>query len=76
MKEIINAVLTFVGIIGLFVMGLAQVGAIGYFLYLWGGTGMAIGASAWAGFVFWLKIMGVGFLTFIVGIIGSVATDE
>ena len=30
---------------------------IGYALYLWGGTGLAIGASIWAGFKLWILMI-------------------
>jgi hypothetical protein len=61
-KETIAIVLIFVGIA---LLVLANVGAIGIGLYQWGSVGITFGAAAWMAFKFWLG--------FIVGGIASVA---
>jgi len=54
--------------IGMFMLVFANVGGIGYVLYLWGGTGMAFGLAAWTAFKFWVLWSFVGAAIFIAGI--------
>lgn len=50
----------------------ANIGAIGYGLYLWGSVGLTFATSAWTAFVLWLKLMGIAFVSFI----GTYMTKE
>lgn len=43
----------------------ANIGAIGYGLYLWGSVGLTFATSAWTAFVLWLKLMGIAFVSFV-----------
>ena len=52
--------------IGAFTVGLATVSGIGYFLYLWGSLSGALGASMWAAFLLWIKMV-VGGLIIAIG---------
>jgi len=54
-----------IAVLGLISMAFANIGSIGYGLYLWGGTGMAFGAAAWAAFKIWMIAMVVGIVVFI-----------
>jgi hypothetical protein len=65
MKDGIGSIIALIGII---VLVFAQITGIGTWLYTWS-TGVALGASIWAGFVIWMKMMGVGLAAFIVGMI-------
>ena len=42
--------------------------SIGYFLYLWGSIGIMLAPAAWAAFILWLNIIGVGFLVFLLSL--------
>ena len=53
------------GIIGMIIISLANVGAIGYGLYLWGGTGMALGLAVWTAFKFWIAGIVIGLVLFL-----------
>jgi len=46
---------------------LANIGGIGYGLYLWGGTGMVIGLAAWTAFKFWLLWVILGVTSVFIG---------
>lgn len=50
-------------------IALAFVSGIGVGLYSLGVLNMAFGASAWAGFVVWMKMIGGGFVGLIVGFV-------
>lgn len=63
-KDIIAIILMFIGI-GLLV--LANVGAIGIGLYQWGSVGIALGAAAWIAFKFWLGFIVGGIVSIAVG---------
>ena len=46
-----------------------------YFLYLWGGVDMAIGAAAWQATKLWLIILGAGLVSLLISALGMAATD-
>jgi hypothetical protein len=50
----------FMFIIGGLMLMIANVGGIGYGLYLWGGTGMAFSLAAWTAFKFWMIWVALG----------------
>lgn len=62
---------------GLLMIGGAIAGAlglisgIGYFLYNWGALDVAVGASAWTGFVLTLKMWAGGLISVIAGLLLS-----
>jgi hypothetical protein len=41
-------------VIGAIMLFVANIGGVGYGLYLWGGTGMAFGLAVWTAFKFWI----------------------
>ncbi len=55
-------------VIGQLIMGLAVISGVGYGLYLWGAQSMELGPSAWEGFVVFLKLIGGGLVTALLGI--------
>ena len=57
----------FLMVVGFVMLALANFGGLGYGLYLWGGTGMAIGLAAWTAFKFWVLWMVLGIVSFIIG---------
>lgn len=61
MKTIIFYIMTTMFIMATF---FANIGAVGYGLYLWGSVGMTFAASTWTAFVLWLKLMGVSIVSF------------
>jgi hypothetical protein len=63
--------LSILGVIGLVVLGLANVVGIGYGLYLWGSVGNPLGVAAWTAFVLWLKMIAVGLVLFITWLVAS-----
>jgi len=62
---------TVIAVIGLLIMGFANIAGIGYGLYLWGAVGNPLSAAAWGGFVIWIKMIITGFVLFIGGYINS-----
>ena len=58
--------------IGIFMLVFANIGGIGYGLYLWGGTGMAFGLAAWTAFKFWALWVFIGLVFFITSIVKEV----
>jgi len=58
--------------IGIFMLVFANIGGIGYGLYLWGGTGMAFGLAAWTAFKFWVLWVFIGLVFFITSIVKEV----
>jgi hypothetical protein len=54
--------------ISLLAVGLGLITAIGTFLYSWGNLGEPIGASAWEGFIIWLKMLGGGLVGAFIGL--------
>lgn len=54
-------------IVGYFIAGLSTISAVGYGLYNWGSVGLELGPSAWLGFVLFLKMLGLGVATAILG---------
>ena len=66
-----QGIFSIIAMLGIITMALANVGGIGYGLYLWGGTGMAFGAAAWAAFKVWLVVIFGGLFTFVIGVAGS-----
>ena len=55
--------------IGIAILAVANIGGIGYGLFLWGGTGMAFGAAAWMAFKFWIMWISVGIVSLFSGLI-------
>ena len=55
-------------IIGAVLLAVANIGGIGYGLYLWGGTGMEFSAAAWTAFKFWLLWCVTGLVMFFTGL--------
>ncbi len=49
-----------------------NIGSIGYFLYLWGASGMLVGTAAWVAFTSWLKLLAIAFLS----LLGMIITRE
>ena len=66
-----KGIFSIIMILGIITMALANVGGIGYGLYLWGGTGMAFGAAAWAAFKIWVMAIFGGLFAFVVGVAGT-----
>jgi len=67
----VQGIFGIIAVLGLISMAFANIGSIGYGLYLWGGTGMAFGAAAWAAFKVWLVVIFGGLFTFVIGVAGS-----
>ena len=61
-------VMVIIGIIGLIVIGLANVVGIGYGLYLWGAVGTPLSASVWSAFLLWIKMILGGLVLFIISV--------
>jgi len=57
-------------ILGIIMLAIANIGGIGYGLYLWGGTGMAFALAAWTAFRFWLIWIGLGLVSLAIGYFG------
>ena len=62
-------------IISLIALGLATIGSIIYFLYLWGGTSATIGVAAWGGAKAWLMAIAIGVPTALVSYITAMGTE-
>jgi len=56
------------GIIGMIILALANISAVGYGLYLWGGTGMAFGLAAWTAFKWWIVGIVTGLVLFLTSV--------
>ena len=54
-------------IIGFIMLAVANIGGLGYGLYLWGGTGMAFGLAAWTAFKFWFIWVILGIISVFTG---------
>ena len=67
-KDYLGTSLLIVLYISAAVMALAIPISVGYFLYLWGSIGIMLAPAAWAAFVLWLNILGVGFLVFLLSL--------
>lgn len=63
-------------VIGYLSMALAFVSGIGYGLYLLGAVELTFGASAWAGFLLWVKMFVGGFISLLVGYVGLVINKQ
>jgi len=65
MRTILYIFFKILGIIGLLVVCFNFFASTGYFLYLWGGTGLDVGISAWTAFKFclWVYLFGIISLT-------------
>ena len=59
-KQSIWFIAVIICVLSLLALGLATIGSIIYFLYLWGGTGATIGVAAWGGAKAWLMTIGIG----------------
>lgn len=57
-----------IGIIGLIILALINITAIGYGLYLWGAAGLTFSLAAWTAFKFWIigVLIGTGLFLFAV----------
>ena len=55
-------------IVGIILLAGANIGGVGYGLYLWGGTGIALGTAAWTAFKFWLVLMGTGIISLVISL--------
>ena len=55
-------------VIGFTLLLLANIGGIGYGLYLWGGTGMAFGLAAWTAFKVWITMIVSGVASLILSV--------
>ena len=64
--RIISYTILFISIITL---GAAQIIAIGYGLYLWGGIELPLSTATWLAFLLWLKILIPALTIFIIGAI-------
>lgn len=62
-------------VLGVIIMGFANIAAIGYLLYLWGSVGLAFSAAAWSAFVLWFKVLGTGLFMYIAGAISVYYLD-
>lgn len=60
LKQSIWLIAVTICVIALAALGLATIGSMIYFLYLWGGTGVTIGVAAWGGAKAWLMTVGIG----------------
>jgi len=58
-------------VIGIIILALANIGGIGYGLYLWGGTGMAFSLAAWTAFKAWMIGVAIGLALFLSGMFGA-----
>ncbi len=59
---------TFIAMIAIIVLAFTTIGSIGYGLYLWGGTGMALGLAAWTAFKVWITVGAVALVTLLISI--------
>ena len=53
-----------VGMLGIVLIGTAQVASIGYALYLWAHEA-SVGVALWLAFLLWLKLLVAGLVLFI-----------
>lgn len=56
------------GIIGIVILIFANIGGIGYFLYLWGGIGTPFALAAWTAFKVWITGIIIGFALFLIAL--------
>ena len=56
------------GVIGLIVLGLANIIGVGYAFYLWGSQDVPLNTSLWTAFVLWAKLIGTGLVLFFIGL--------
>lgn len=66
-----NMILKGLMVIGYLLIVFSIVSGIGYTLYNWGSVGLELGPSAWQGFLLVLKMVGGGFVLFLVGLTGE-----
>lgn len=52
--------------IGIVIAALANIFAIGSFLYKWGATDLPIAQAAWEAFVLWLIAISISFISFFI----------
>lgn len=64
----IMSLITALMFMGIGMIILAQIGGVGYGLYLWGSVGLELGAAAWSGFVLWMKMIGTGILSILASV--------
>ena len=67
-KDYLGTFLLIVLYISAATMALAIPISVGYCLYLWGSIGIMLAPAAWAAFILWLNIIGVGFLVFLLSL--------
>ena len=75
MKNILFIICTALLTLSIFSMWGSTLVSIGYGLYLWGGTGLALGVAAWSAFKVFLILLFGGLITFILAGIGMKATE-
>lgn len=75
-KNIIYIIAVIIYIAAIIALALDTISTIVYFIYLWGGAGVAIGAAAWEAVKFWLLIVGIGIPTAIVSYIISKVVEK
>lgn len=74
-KQSIWLIAVTICVLSLLALGLATIGSVIYFLYLWGGTGATIGVAAWGGAKAWLMTIAIGVPTALVSYIIAKATE-
>lgn len=75
MKNILFLICTAILTLSIFSMWGSTLISIGYGLYLWGGTGLALGVAAWSAFKLFLILLFGGLITFILAGIGMKVTE-
>lgn len=65
-KEIIFIVAAIAASLSVVALGIVTIGSIFYFIYLWGGTGAAVGVAAWGAAKAWLITIAIALPTLIV----------
>lgn len=64
--NLIGVILTPLGFLAII---LGNLSGVGYFLYLLGPGDLTFGMAAWGGFSLWLKIVGGGLISLVIGYI-------
>ena len=68
-KQYIAIMSTLLLFVGVLLLGLTTVGAVGYFLYQWGALSLPLAQAAWLGFLFGVKAWLAGVASIILGVI-------
>lgn len=64
-----NNIGIFLAFIGILLIGLAQISAIGETIYRWGALDIALGASIWEAFKTWMIMVVTGLVSLSIGVI-------